>query len=283
MAIFQLFFPDFPPPSNYVTDPYSEKLSKIVFYKFYNRFNQEDSFDFQYTLKGDGGYDIPPSLSIANAAKWIPWLVRPVVTYLLPPPPPDDKVWLTQDQEIRNAQKKLTDEQRQAVYYWAGLAGLGSGDWRSIANQYLFQNNVPIAKAFLVRASLAMGLYDSAISYLSAKYKYSVMRPHVRDPSIEPLIPVPQHPSYPSGHSTEATVSKLILNYYFPSEKKKWDNLAQEAGLSRIWGGVHYPIDDEAGKALGTMIGNQILNVLREQEVQDEKAYASMNTPSMAH
>lgn len=267
-AIAKLFFPDFKRPQNFQSDPYSEELANVVFEKYKSRFERENSLSFEYKVVGEGGYKLPVPKWIANCAKWIPWFVRPINIYLPPPPPEQNntKAWSKEILDLKAAQKNLSEKQKQAVYFWAGLTGQGSGDWRIIANQFLFQNNVPMAKAILVRSVLTMSLYDTAIAYLNAKYHYGVMRPSVRDPSVKTMVAIPPHPSYPSGHSTEGTIFKIILTYYFPDEKNRWDALAEEAGMSRIWGGIHYPADHRTGQILGTTVGDIILNKLRDQE-----------------
>src|ERR1700722_16485720 len=81
-------------------------------------------------------------------------------------------------------------------------------------------------------------LYDSVISYVGCKYHYLVVRPQVYDPTVIYEIPVPKHPSYPSGHSTESTLTATIMSFYFPIDAEYWHHLALQCCLSRIWAGI---------------------------------------------
>jgi len=73
------------------------------------------------------------------------------------------------------------------------------------------------------------------------------------------LIAVPNHPSYPSVHSTISSTVAVVLTELFPDNQEKWNELAEEAGMSRIWGGIHYPADHKKGMDLGEKIGQAIL------------------------
>jgi membrane-associated phospholipid phosphatase len=72
-------------------------------------------------------------------------------------------------------------------------------------------------------------------------------------------VETPKHPSFPSGHSTVAASAATVLSYYFPSDSRKWQKLANEAGQSRIWGGLHFPYDHYAGTELGKKVAEAVL------------------------
>jgi len=65
------------------------------------------------------------------------------------------------------------------------------------------------------------------------------------------LFPVPNFPSYPSNHSTFSAARSEVLAYLFPEHADFVRALAQEAGQSRIWDGIHFPMDNVAGLQLG--------------------------------
>jgi hypothetical protein len=46
-----------------------------------------------------------------------------------------------------------------------------------------------------------------------------------------------------------------VLGYIFPASKPKYDAMAQEASLSRIYGGIHFRADCEVGLRCGKAIG----------------------------
>ncbi|WP_407928581.1 phosphatase PAP2 family protein [Alkalihalobacterium elongatum] len=53
----------------------------------------------------------------------------------------------------------------------------------------------------------------------------------------------PKHPAYPSGHATVSGAAAVILSYFFPAESRKIHDIAEEAALSRLYGGIHFPIE----------------------------------------
>jgi hypothetical protein len=83
------------------------------------------------------------------------------------------------------------------------------------------------------------------------------------------VICTPKFPSYPSGHAVISGCSQVILSYFFPPEAGRLKELADECAISRIWGGVHYPVDGEQGLRLGRQIGKIIVSVLKSQHDED--------------
>ena len=86
------------------------------------------------------------------------------------------------------------------------------------------------------------------------------VRSHQLDPAIVPLFPVPPHPSYPSNHSTLSAARSEILAYLFPRHAEFIRAVGKEAGDSRIWGGIHYPMDNVAGVQLGKSVAEVFLS-----------------------
>jgi membrane-associated phospholipid phosphatase len=79
------------------------------------------------------------------------------------------------------------------------------------------------------------------------------------DRGITPLFPAPNFPSYPSNHSTISTSRTEILAYAFPREADYVRSVGKEAGDSRIWAGIHFPIDNVAGIALGKAVAQKVI------------------------
>ena len=92
---------------------------------------------------------------------------------------------------------------------------------------------------------------DGMIACFEAKYHYWFIRPPQADAGIHTVFPTPQHPSYPSAHSCFSGAFSAVLADAFPSERARMDAMAQEASLSRLYAGIHYRFDMEAGLALG--------------------------------
>ncbi len=88
------------------------------------------------------------------------------------------------------------------------------------------------------------------------------MRPNMRDTSIVTVIKTPPFPSYVSGHSTVSAAAATMLSHYFPENKTKWMQMAEEAKNSRLWSGIHFPSDNDAGFSLGTKLATDTTSLL---------------------
>jgi membrane-associated phospholipid phosphatase len=84
------------------------------------------------------------------------------------------------------------------------------------------------------------------------------------NPNSKPLIKTPQNLSYPSSHSSKSPAA-IKMDHYFPENKTEWDKTATEIGHSRLWGCVHFPIDDSDGLELGKKIGDWIVSKIKHQ------------------
>ena len=95
---------------------------------------------------------------------------------------------------------------------------------------------------------------DAGSMVFLLKNKYRRPRPFLRDPAIAPCLCRALGYAYPSGHSTAAHVFGLMLSDLVPANAHKYMSYANQGGLNRVIGGVHYPSDTEAGKTLGDAI-----------------------------
>ena len=89
-----------------------------------------------------------------------------------------------------------------------------------------------------------------------AKETYWFIRPWQADPGITVVAAVgkPNHPSYPSGHSCISSSAGAVLTTFFPEQRRELSAMVTEAGLSRMYGGIHYRFDIEAGQQLGRSV-----------------------------
>jgi hypothetical protein len=112
-------------------------------------------------------------------------------------------------------------------------------------------------------AMLNQGIYAGLMAAWHNKYTYLRPRPdqvtgYAFQPS--PLLPMPLHPAYPSGHSTSAGVFMAIGPACFPNEPvESFVALGRESSLARRQGGVHYYSDSVAGEALGYAVGSEVV------------------------
>jgi hypothetical protein len=107
------------------------------------------------------------------------------------------------------------------------------------------------ATAALARAANA----DITAVMFQAKQHFNRVRPSMLDPRIQPAIPIPNHPAYPSGHATQAFMWAYLLCELLPPDH----HAAILAGAKRIardreLAGVHYPSDSSLGKQIARQI-----------------------------
>jgi membrane-associated phospholipid phosphatase len=96
---------------------------------------------------------------------------------------------------------------------------------------------------------------DAAIVCWNTKYYYYNPRPSQMNPAIKTLTGVPNFPSYISGHSTFSGAAAEVLSHIVPDKASSYRAMAQEASISRMYGGIHYRSDCQAGLEVGKKIG----------------------------
>jgi membrane-associated phospholipid phosphatase len=108
-------------------------------------------------------------------------------------------------------------------------------------------------------ALASFAAYDALVACFDAKYTYWGIRPFQLDPQFSTLFPTPNHPSYPSAHSCISTATAVVLAELFPINAEEVLGLAEEAGESRIWGGIHFRADFVVGSELGQNVGDTVI------------------------
>jgi len=167
--------------------------------------------------------------------------------------------------EVRHISDTRTVEQTEIAYFWNLSTGTitALGYWDAQAASFIRDGGLDEQDASHLFAILNAAAMDATIGCWETKYHYLFLRPSMADPLITrptlvrpngppnfPYTP-PNHPSYPSGHSCVSSASAAVLSQYFPSQAAQLGAQVIEAGLSRIYGGIHYRSDVEAGQALG--------------------------------
>lgn len=188
--------------------------------------------------------------------------------------------------EVYTAVKNLTDEQKVIAEYWSddpGKTFTPPGHSISIARQVLEKESASLAKAAETFARVGMGVHDAFVACWNAKFTYNLMRPvsYIKD-QIEAgwntHLTTPPFPEYTSGHSTQSGATAQILsdlfgyNYAFtdrahmsrtdingrPRNFSTFFDFANEAAISRLYGGIHYRVGNEEGLKLGLRVGKNI-------------------------
>jgi len=191
-----------------------------------------------------------------------PWLIALDDRIALPEPPAaGSPTWNAALQELRQVSASLSDAQIQIAVRWAGGAdGYSPPDlWNVIALDLIRREHVDTDTALRALAAMNLAMADTAVLTWRAKYDYGVMRPWQADPAIVMPIRVPDFPSYPSGHSAFSWAAARVLSAYFPAAGDDLANLAEEASMSRLYAGIHWRFDLDAGKALGQTVAELVL------------------------
>lgn len=157
-----------------------------------------------------------------------------------------------------------------------------AGHWIYIAASVCEHENLDRVKTASIISKVAIGIADAFISCWDAKYHYNTIRPETVinkyiDKDWKPLLQTPPFPEFPSGHSVVSGASATILgrligdNYAYtdstelafgmPSRRfASFRQAAQEASMSRLYGGIHYLPSLNTGLEEGKNIGDFMLS-----------------------
>lgn len=241
---------------------------------------------------GDGLWKpTPPAFTPPATPYW--GKNRPVIKGSLvntqPAPPPaystDSKSpFYKMVKEVYDASQQLTPDQNAMAFYWRDVPGVSSpGHWLSILQQTVHQKEVSMAKAALAYALTGAAVNDALIACFQAKYQYNLVRPitYIRETmgyaDWNALLGTPAHPEYPSAHSALSAGAAYIFEKMFGNLQSFTDHtydymgfaprtytsfmaIAQEAGVSRWYAGIHYKLSVNAGLSQGIKTGENIYN-----------------------
>jgi membrane-associated phospholipid phosphatase len=188
---------------------------------------------------------------------WSTWVLAKGNQFRPEPPPAYDSPRLAKDlAELR--EMKRTFDTNRAVFRWAPTSfALVTPVVDQLIFDYRLDVNPPRAARVYALAQIAA--YDTAVAVFDAKYTYWAIRPNQLDPSLTNIIPVPNHPSYPGGHAAISMAVAEVLVHLFPRDAPILRARAQEISDSRLWAGIHYRCDNEAGLALGHKVAELMI------------------------
>lgn len=201
-----------------------------------------------------------------------------------PPPVPFSTVpgsdMYNQADAVYQTDLALTKEQRLIAEFWADpphATNTPAGHWLNIATSFVRNGN--LADAASAYAITGIGYQDAFIAVWESKYHYNLLRPetYIRryiDPNWHSQWPAPQFPEYVSGHSGLSGASAVTFTSVFgnipfvdntkarlgfePHSYNNFSEAAQEAMMSRLYGGIHYPMGNSEGLAVGQCVGNAV-------------------------
>ena len=243
-------------------DAYSLEISRLVTAQYKLRNIQDKQITQKpKTLTGEQYWKGKPVTP--DAGSWMLWNIQDKSKYMAPTPPVyGEEEDLKQVAAVKEAVTHITPQQKKAVLYWAGGAGTETpaGIWLGIMNDYVRKNNkMTFAEILNLRTTMSTTMADAFIVCWYNKFTYWTSRPNMRDTSIVTIIKTPPFPSYISGHSTVSAAAATVLSHYFPENKDKWMQMAEEAKNSRLWAGIHFPSDNNEGFNIGKKLASDIL------------------------
>jgi hypothetical protein len=206
--------------------------------------------------------------------------------------------------EVYETAKNLTDEQREIASFWdcnpfkmnvkghvmfATKKISPGGHWMNITHVASVKSNTSFARSAEAYARVAIALADAFIACWDEKYRSLVIRPESYinqyiDEDWVPLLQTPPFPEYVSGHSTisgsaAGVLTKLFgdnfaftdsteIEFGMPSRSfNSFNAAADEAAVSRLYGGIHYRTSNEVGLAMGRKIAGFVNEKLRTRKV----------------
>ncbi len=167
---------------------------------------------------------------------------------------------------------------RQIGHVEYGLKQLSpGGHWIGITGIACIKRKLNLGDCVLVHALVSVGLHDAFIACWDEKYRSDRVRPEtvinkLIDPRWRPLLQTPPFPEYVSGHSVASTYSAVVLTKIFGANfkfvdttelefglpKRKFSSFRQaadEASVSRLYGGIHFQDAIDQGIWLGNQVG----------------------------
>jgi membrane-associated phospholipid phosphatase len=213
-----------------------------------------------YLVVSPGTPPVGPGYWRSSAAPIVRSLVgaRPFfltsASQLRPPPPPafGSQAFLAALAEIRTLSDTRTPDQLAIAQFWnTATAPFTAGALNLIADDLIEQHHRTEGEAARILAYANAAAFDAQIACFDTKFTYWFIRPSQADSAITLPIGLPNHPSYPSGHACITSALMTVLEDALPEERNRLEGIVETSGLSRMYGGLHYRFDVEAGQAIG--------------------------------
>lgn len=118
---------------------------------------------------------------------------------------------------------------------------------------------------------MGAGIFVGAAFTYPLKFIIDRTRPYDQIESARLLTPSESDPSFPSGHTEMSFLAATIVSRFHPGYSKYLYSFSFIVGLSRIYVGVHFPIDVVGGVVIGVMLGKLVLVVQKKRNIFGEK------------
>lgn len=203
----------------------------------------------------------------------------------------------------------LSEEQKEIAAFWdcnpfalqdnghlmVGMKKISPGaHWLGITGIACKKADIGFSQAMKINTVVSIALVDGFMACWDEKFRSNRIRPETvirryLDPNWKPMLQTPPFPEYLSGHSTISSAAAVVLTHYFgdnfeyedtveeryglPSRKfASFQQAAEEAGISRLYGGIHFRDAIDNGRTQGLQVGEWVLGKM--EHVKTEKAIA---------
>jgi len=190
--------------------------------------------------------------------------------------------------EVYTVSRQLTTEEKAIALYWDdapdGKYMTVFGHWTSILSGLIKQKELSLINAAEAFAKMTIAMHEASVLAWKGKYQYNVLRPitYIQkhfDKQWVPVIVTPNHPEFPAAHATLSNAAAIALCTLFGESCAVTDNsytdigmnerrfaslqeVAREAGFSRLYGGIHYRYSIEQGFILGEAVAKLVSSVI---------------------
>jgi hypothetical protein len=202
------------------------------------------------------------------------------------PPPLDSDRYVESYRAVKalggKTSRERTRDQTEIAHFWADGEGTVTppGHWNQIARSVASEKKLALVESARLYALLNVAMSDAAMVCWECKYRFDFWRPvtaiRASDPSWSPLLPTPPFPAYTSGHSSFSGAAASALAAAFGSDDiefstssdglpgvtrsfKSFTAAADEAGMSRIYGGIHWHFDNTDGLKCGRSVAEYVV------------------------
>ncbi len=252
---------------------------------------------FLPTSPNPGVWQLTPSCTAAGGLffNWqnvTPFGIRGASQFFLGPPPALTSGRYTRAyDEVKelgdvNSTERTQDQTNVALFYEYDVAPLVFND---VARQITTAKPRSLSENARVFALINMAMSDAAVATFYNKYLYKFWRPETAihdagddgndkttpDPSFKPLITTPCFPSYPSAHGTLSNAAREVMEKIYGEgpfsitlstpalpgvtlHYSRLEEITDDISDARVYGGIHFRTDQDAGALLGIRIGGYI-------------------------
>lgn len=176
-------------------------------------------------------------------------------------PHPNQINWESELVLVQQTLASLTPKQKQLAEYWGN--GIVVEKVTPIIYRLAEKYNMGAIMLSLVLGYAYAAANDALVMSMYFKYLYDTARPIQYKLNHSAVIHTPPSPSYPSGHAAIAGSLQMVLSHFFPKESANIKRVMEECAQSRLYAGVHFKADIEAGLNLGKQIGEIVIQQVK--------------------